>query len=95
MKKILAFAALLAFLTSCSQYTCPTYSKKEVKKAYRKPHLSAYRYFFTSTGPISGPITHYYQPLYYIPSIRECCQSMCAFVKAQVPLFQSPFFLFP
>lgn len=32
MKKILAFAALLAFLTSCSQYTCPTYSKKEVKK---------------------------------------------------------------
>jgi len=33
MKKILAFAALLAFMTSCSQYTCPTYSKKDVKKS--------------------------------------------------------------
>jgi len=32
MKKILAFAVLLGFLASCSQYTCPTYSKKEVKK---------------------------------------------------------------
>jgi hypothetical protein len=32
MKKILAFAALVGFLTACSQYTCPTYSKKEVKK---------------------------------------------------------------
>ena len=33
MKRILAVIALLAFLTSCSQYTCPTYSKKEVKKS--------------------------------------------------------------
>jgi hypothetical protein len=32
MKKILAFAALVGMLTACSQYTCPTYSKKEVKK---------------------------------------------------------------
>jgi hypothetical protein len=32
MKKILAFAALVGFLTACSQYTCPTYAKKEVKK---------------------------------------------------------------
>jgi hypothetical protein len=32
MKKILAFVALVCFLTACSQYTCPTYSKKEVKK---------------------------------------------------------------
>ena len=32
MKKVLAFAALVVFLASCSQYTCPTYSKKEVKK---------------------------------------------------------------
>jgi hypothetical protein len=32
MKKILAFAALVGMLTACSQYTCPTYAKKEVKK---------------------------------------------------------------
>lgn len=31
MKKVLAFIALIAFISSCSQYTCPTYSKKEVK----------------------------------------------------------------
>jgi len=31
MKKILAFVALMAFISACSQYTCPTYSKKEVK----------------------------------------------------------------
>ncbi|WHZ08839.1 MAG: hypothetical protein OJF59_002593 [Cytophagales bacterium] len=31
MKKILAFVALVALLTACSQYTCPTYSKKEIK----------------------------------------------------------------
>jgi hypothetical protein len=32
MKKVFAFAALLGLLTACSQYTCPTYSKKEIKK---------------------------------------------------------------
>jgi hypothetical protein len=32
MKKVLAFIALVAFLSACTQYTCPTYSKKEVKK---------------------------------------------------------------
>lgn len=32
MKKVLAFVALLALVTACSQYTCPTYSKNEVKK---------------------------------------------------------------
>jgi len=32
MKKILAYAALVVFLAACSQYTCPTYAKKEVKK---------------------------------------------------------------
>lgn len=32
MKKVLAFLALTMFLAACSQYTCPTYSKKEVKK---------------------------------------------------------------
>jgi hypothetical protein len=32
MKKILAFVALIGLLTACSQYTCPTYAKKEVKK---------------------------------------------------------------
>jgi hypothetical protein len=31
MKKVLAFVALVAFISACSQYTCPTYSKKEVK----------------------------------------------------------------
>jgi PBP1b-binding outer membrane lipoprotein LpoB len=33
MKKILAFVALFAMLTACSQYTCPTYAKKDAKKA--------------------------------------------------------------
>jgi PBP1b-binding outer membrane lipoprotein LpoB len=32
MKKLLALVILAAFISSCSQYTCPTYSKKEVKK---------------------------------------------------------------
>lgn len=32
MKKVLALIALAAFVSACSQYTCPTYSKKEVKK---------------------------------------------------------------
>ena len=36
MKRVLAVIALLVFLTSCSQYTCPTYSKKEVKKNENK-----------------------------------------------------------
>jgi len=31
MKKILALILLAAFVTGCSSYTCPTYSKKEVK----------------------------------------------------------------
>jgi PBP1b-binding outer membrane lipoprotein LpoB len=32
MKKIVLLVAFAAFLTSCSQYTCPTYSKKEAPK---------------------------------------------------------------
>jgi PBP1b-binding outer membrane lipoprotein LpoB len=32
MKKIVAIIALAAFLGACSQYTCPTYSKKEAPK---------------------------------------------------------------
>jgi PBP1b-binding outer membrane lipoprotein LpoB len=32
MKKVLAFVMLLVFISACSQYTCPTYSKKDVKK---------------------------------------------------------------
>ena len=36
MKRALALVALVAFLTSCSSYTCPTYSKKEVKKTENK-----------------------------------------------------------
>ncbi|HEY5747720.1 MAG TPA: hypothetical protein VIU12_16715 [Chryseolinea sp.] len=30
MKKIVAFVVLAAFISACSQYTCPTYAKKEV-----------------------------------------------------------------
>jgi outer membrane protein assembly factor BamE (lipoprotein component of BamABCDE complex) len=36
MKKALAFVALAAMLTACSQYTCPTYAKKDIKKAEKK-----------------------------------------------------------
>jgi PBP1b-binding outer membrane lipoprotein LpoB len=32
MKKLIAFIALAAFISACSQYTCPTYSKKEAPK---------------------------------------------------------------
>jgi hypothetical protein len=33
MKKFLLFVVLVAFISACSSaYTCPTYSKKEVKK---------------------------------------------------------------
>jgi len=32
MKKVLVFIALAAFVSACSQYTCPTYSKKEAPK---------------------------------------------------------------
>lgn len=31
MKRVLAILALLVFLASCSQYTCPTYSKQSTK----------------------------------------------------------------
>jgi PBP1b-binding outer membrane lipoprotein LpoB len=34
MKKIVAFIALATFLSACSQYTCPTYSKKEAPKKH-------------------------------------------------------------
>lgn len=29
MKKVILFVLITAFLSACSQYTCPTYSKKE------------------------------------------------------------------
>jgi PBP1b-binding outer membrane lipoprotein LpoB len=32
MKKVVVFVVFAAFLTACSQYTCPTYSKKEAPK---------------------------------------------------------------
>lgn len=32
MKKVILLIVLTGFLAGCSQYTCPTYSKKEVKK---------------------------------------------------------------
>ncbi len=38
MKKVLAFVALAAFLSACSQYTCPTYAKKA---APAKPSVEA------------------------------------------------------
>ncbi len=33
MKKVLAIVVIAAIMSSCSTYTCPTYSKKEVKPA--------------------------------------------------------------
>ena len=30
MKKVVVFLILAGFVSACSQYTCPTYSKKEV-----------------------------------------------------------------
>jgi hypothetical protein len=36
MKKVLAFVVLAAMFTACSQYTCPTYAKKEVKQEAKK-----------------------------------------------------------
>lgn len=32
MKKIVAIVLLAAFVSACSQYTCPTYTKKEAPK---------------------------------------------------------------
>lgn len=32
MKKIVLFIVIAAFVSACSQYTCPTYSKKEEPK---------------------------------------------------------------
>jgi hypothetical protein len=31
MKKVMVLVVVTAFLTGCSQYTCPTYTKKEIK----------------------------------------------------------------
>jgi hypothetical protein len=39
MKKMLAFVALVGMLASCSQYTCPTYAKKEVKKQTEQKNI--------------------------------------------------------
>jgi len=32
MKKLLVFVVLVLFISACSQYTCPTYAKKEAPK---------------------------------------------------------------
>jgi hypothetical protein len=32
MKKIVLFVVVAGFLAACSQYTCPTYSKKEAPR---------------------------------------------------------------
>jgi PBP1b-binding outer membrane lipoprotein LpoB len=32
MKKLIALVLVAGFLASCSQYTCPTYAKKEAPK---------------------------------------------------------------
>jgi PBP1b-binding outer membrane lipoprotein LpoB len=39
MKKVLALVVLAALVSSCSSYTCPTYSKKEVKKEVRETKI--------------------------------------------------------
>jgi hypothetical protein len=32
MKKLVVFVVLAAFISACSQYTCPTYTKKDAPK---------------------------------------------------------------
>lgn len=32
MKKVIALVLIVAFFSACSQYTCPTYSKREQPK---------------------------------------------------------------
>ena len=32
MKKLVVYVVLVAFVSACSQYTCPTYTKKEAPK---------------------------------------------------------------
>ncbi len=32
MKKLVVFVVLVALISACSQYTCPTYTKKEAPK---------------------------------------------------------------
>jgi hypothetical protein len=39
MKKALALVVLAALVASCSSYTCPTYSKKEVKKEVKESRV--------------------------------------------------------
>jgi hypothetical protein len=39
MKKALALVVLVALVSSCSSYTCPTYSKKEVKKEVKESRI--------------------------------------------------------
>jgi PBP1b-binding outer membrane lipoprotein LpoB len=39
MKKVLALVVLAALVASCSSYTCPTYSKKEVKKDVKETRI--------------------------------------------------------
>lgn len=36
MKKIVAFILLAGFVSACSQYTCPTYTKKDAPKVEKK-----------------------------------------------------------
>jgi hypothetical protein len=39
MKKVLALIVLAALVASCSSYTCPTYSKKDVKKEVKETRI--------------------------------------------------------
>ena len=39
MKKVLALVVLVAMVSACSSYTCPTYSKKEVKKEVKETRI--------------------------------------------------------
>lgn len=33
MKKVIIFILVAAFVSACSQYTCPTYTKQELKNS--------------------------------------------------------------
>jgi peroxiredoxin len=39
MKKLVVFVVLAAFISACSQYTCPTYTKKEAPKKNSAQHI--------------------------------------------------------
>jgi len=52
MKKIVAFIALAAIISACSQYTCPTYAKKAPKKNSEQKIWFWYLFFFYPTSTV-------------------------------------------